>query len=330
MLGLGACQRRRALDHVQPIHLLRVVGDAAAVGEVPRVANHRRADSEEIGVERDDDIGLVEVVDGLAGRARRLTQAQASAIAGDWIVLMPMRLRVVLKNRREELGQRGRGDRLGQNPETGAPSRLLAGQRRSDGCLKCGPRSDLTPVGDRLRPIRVVQAKYGGLRQDVGRPQTRRMLGISFDFRRTAHVALDEDRPRDAAERDGAGEKQGPAGNEVLRLADVGNDVLGRLPRAGANAGERERCAHQLEKVAPALGVVPLRRLLRELTVQVVAEVRGIGQLAQAPPVEAAVRTCETRSDCSEVHMVAISFQLSALSFRFITSNFSQLIVLGS
>ncbi len=103
VLGLRPRQRRRALDHVEPIHLLRVVGDAAAIGEIPRVAHHRGPEPEEIGVERDDDVGLVEVVDRVARRAGRLAEAQPSAIGRDWIVLMPRGLRVFLQNRREEL-----------------------------------------------------------------------------------------------------------------------------------------------------------------------------------------------------------------------------------
>ena len=197
-----------------------------------------------------------------------------------------------------------------------APLRgFLGRQRRLDRAQIRGPRSDFAAVGDGLRSVRVVQAEDSGLGEGVGRAQTRRMLRISFDFGRSAHVALDQHRPRDAPERDGARKEQGPAGHQIFGLPDVRDDLLRRLRRAGADAGERERGAHQLEEVAPALRIVPFRCLLREFTVQVVAEVRSVGQLAQAPPVKAALRPCETRSDCSEVHMVAISSQLSALSF---------------
>ena len=102
VLGLRAGQRRRALDHVQPVHLLRIVGDAAAIGEIPRVPDHAGSETEEIGVERDDDVGLVEVIDGVARRARRLTEAQTSAVGRDRVVLVPARLRVVLENRRHD------------------------------------------------------------------------------------------------------------------------------------------------------------------------------------------------------------------------------------
>ena len=95
-------------------------------------------------------------------------------------------------------------------------------------------------VGDRLRPIRVVEAEDGGLREDVGRAEAGRMLRISLDFGRSAHVALDQHRPRDASERDRARKKQRSAGHQILWLPDVRNDLLRRLPRAGADTGERE------------------------------------------------------------------------------------------
>ncbi len=288
VLSLRAGQRWRAFDHVQPVHLLRIVGHPPAIGEIPRVANHPGSATEEIGVERDDDVGLVEVIDGVARRARRLTEAETSAVGRDRVVLVPAGLRVVLENRRHDFRERRRRDGFGEDPEARTLRGFLGCQRGLDGTLIRAPRADFAAVGDGLRPVRVVQAEDGGLCEHVRGAQAGRMLRIPFDFGRSAHVALDQHRPRDASERDGAREKQGPAGHQIFRLSDVRNDLLWRLRRAGADTGERERGAHQLEEVAPSLRVVPFRRLLREFTVQVVAEVRSVGQLAQAPPVKAA------------------------------------------
>ena len=65
------------LSITKPIHPLRVVGHPSTVGEIHGVADHRWADTEKIGVERYNDVGL-EVVDGVAGRAGRLTQADVT------------------------------------------------------------------------------------------------------------------------------------------------------------------------------------------------------------------------------------------------------------
>ena len=288
VLRLRSGQRRRALDHVKPIHPLRVVGHPPAVGKVTGVADHRRADTEKIGVERHDDVGLVEVVDGVAGRAGRLTQAQPSTIGRDRIILMPMGLRVVLENCCDQFRERRRRNRFGQNPQPRPLGRLLHGKRRLDGGLKGAPGTYLAAIGHGLRPIGIVEAEDGGLREHVGGPKARRMLRISFNFGRPAHMAFDQNRSRDAAERNRARKEQRPARHQILWLTDIRNDLLGRLSRARPDARERERRAHQLEEVATALRIVPLRGLFREFPMQVLAKVRGISQFTQAPPVEAA------------------------------------------
>ena len=61
MVGPGARRRRHALDGVQPVHAIGVLGPAAG-GELARVAQAAGAGRQEVGVEREDDVG--------AGRCR--------------------------------------------------------------------------------------------------------------------------------------------------------------------------------------------------------------------------------------------------------------------
>ena len=72
VVGHGAGERRRALDDVQPVHRRpRAVGAGlAARGERAGVAQPAGAPGQEVGVERQDDVGLVEVIDRLE-RPRR-------------------------------------------------------------------------------------------------------------------------------------------------------------------------------------------------------------------------------------------------------------------
>ncbi len=107
VIRLGSRQRRCALHDIQPVHRPIFVGDAALVGEIARIANAARPRKEEVGFERQDDIGLVEVVDGVAGRACRLPHTDAGAIPGHRVVLMPARGRVLLQHGRHQLRQRG-------------------------------------------------------------------------------------------------------------------------------------------------------------------------------------------------------------------------------
>jgi hypothetical protein len=98
------------------------------------------------------------------------------------------------------------------------------------------------------------------------------MLWIAFDFGRMTFVAFHKHRRGDPGKRHGGREEQRTARNQVLGLLDVGDDLFGRLLRAGADPGERERRAHELQELAAPLRVVPLRRLLGKLAVQVFAE----------------------------------------------------------
>ena len=75
------------------------------------------------------------------------------------------------------------------------------------------------------------------------------MVRIAFNLGRTAHMALDENAAAEAAERHRRREEQRLAGNDLLRLVDVRNDLLvGRRRRraqAAAQSRQRQRRAHQ-------------------------------------------------------------------------------------
>src|SRR5579883_309343 len=70
------------LDHVEPVHSAGRFGDAAA-GELTRVGEVERVASEEVGVEREDDVGLAEVVAGLERAAVREARALVSGAVVD-------------------------------------------------------------------------------------------------------------------------------------------------------------------------------------------------------------------------------------------------------
>jgi hypothetical protein len=59
------------------------------------------------------------------------------------------------------------------------------------------------------------------------------MIGVAFDLRRTPFVALDEQSRTGAVHWHGGREEERLAGHLLLGLADVGNDLFGRLTRAG-------------------------------------------------------------------------------------------------
>jgi len=86
------------------------------------------------------------------------------------------------------------------------------------------------------------------------------------------------------------------------------------LAYAYADAGERERRAHELQEVPAPFRIVPFGGLLRKLPVKVLAEVGGIGQFAETAPIEAALGAGQTGSNGGKVHnqLTVSSLQLTA------------------
>ena len=120
------------------------------------------------------------------------------------------------------------------------------------------------------------------------------MFRIALELRRPAHVIFRQQRHADAALRHRRGIEQRPARNDFFRLPDVRDEFFFGLPSAGADAGERQRGAHQLQELSTAGRVVELRGLRRELTLHVLVELLGISQLFEAAPIRAAFEASQS------------------------------------
>src|SRR5215207_3094723 len=139
MIRLRTGERWRAFDRVEPVHRRRgsvvaglaggrgrawlcrgcvfhVDAGAAAIREIARVADAAPAAAEEVGVERDDDVRFVEVVD----RVREPGRGLRGCGTGDAVPLVPLRLGKVLLDEPNLLADGRGGDRLGQEAKAGA------------------------------------------------------------------------------------------------------------------------------------------------------------------------------------------------------------------
>ena len=135
-------------------------------------------------------------------------------------------------------GQRRRVHRFGEDAQPAALARRLGRQRAADRGDEAAPRPDAAQLGDRVRPVGVVEGEDRGLREDVGAAAGRRMIGVALDLGGPTLVALDQQPGGDAAERHRGGEEQ--------RLA--GHDVLGHAARRARSA----RRAGAVQPVTPA------------------------------------------------------------------------------
>ncbi len=122
------------------------------------------------------------------------------------------------------------------------------------------------------------------LREDVGGAEAAGMLGVALDLGRPPFVALDQQAGRHAAERHRGREEQRPAGDDLLGLPDVGDDLLSGwrvqavTPASASDAPISFRNVRRVDRIGDRLD------LGRELVVQPLAEGGIVGQLVERPP----------------------------------------------
>jgi len=156
-------------------------------------------------------------------------------------------------------------------------------------------------VRDRLRSVGIVEPENRGLGKEVRRAKTRRMLGVAFNLRRPAFVALDEKSYSRSSERHRRRVEQGLPRDNFLRLPYVGHDGFIWLPGTGAHAGEGQGGSHELEEASPTHRIEPLRCVLRELAMQELLEFGRFGDRLEAAPVIAAAGSLEPGAERLDV-----------------------------
>ena len=120
---------------------------------------------------------------------------------------------------------------------------------------------------------------------------------VALDLDGPALVALGEHAARVAAVQVGGRVEERHAREELLRRLHVGEDLLRRLAHASGQARERDRGAHERQELPPVDA-----RIDRDtkLALEVLAEVLGLEQLLEAPPVLAVPQLPEPRPRLGE------------------------------
>src|SRR5436309_1630051 len=94
------------------------------------------------------------------------------------------------------------------------------------------------------------------------------MILVSFDLGWPALVTFDDQSSSEPVERHCRSEVHRLAGHQLLRLPDVWSYVLGRLSCARGEPRESERRTHKLVKLAAAVRIIPLGRILGEFAMK--------------------------------------------------------------
>ena len=257
VVGHAAGGRVLALDHVEAAHAagpacFASFREAAAV--LDRVAGLA---AQEVGVEGDDDGGVLEVVRGAKIATQRAIHPDPRGVVAGGAVGDPAGAGAFHLLAQAEQRRAGRG--LAEHDGAGTEAAGLArAARKGD---EVGPGRGLRGLaGGAARAngagaVGVVEVEHAGLREHVRRALAHRVLGVALDLGRAPFVALDQQALQDAAHREGRRVVVGDAGDDLLGLAGVRQDLLLRAAAAG-EAGHRHRRAHHLHKGAAARAVV--------------------------------------------------------------------------
>jgi hypothetical protein len=302
MIGDGGGRREAAVDRIEAVHRRRRPGARLPPRrEIARVAEVAGAAAGEVGVEGDDDVGLVEVVDSVHVRAEGHAQPFAHVVAVHRLPLVPLHARIGREELLDLRAERGRGDGLGEEAEAGAV-RLRGGRDGDERGDELAPGADLAELVDDLGAVGIVEAEDRRLHLRVARAEGRGVIGVPLDLRRAAHVRLGQHAAGDAAEGHGRGEEERLAGDEVLRLADVRDDLLlGAVARGEAGQGHRRR--HELDEVAPVDAALQRQGLLRELVRQHVVEGAAARELVERAPVLARRYVADAGAEVGECEL---------------------------
>ena len=260
-----------------------------------------RTIAEEIGVDREDDVSLLDRVLRIDVVAKRQAASLACLMAAHRLPLDPLCLRQAcdqLVNLRRE---RWRGDGFGEQTDAAPLLGLLRVQHGAHGADERAEGPDLTEIGERLRAIGIVEIEDSGLREHVRGAPARRVIGVAFNLGGPAFVRLDEQTQARSAERHGRRVEERLARDDLLRLPNVGNNPLVRLPGAGGDPGQGKRGAHQLEEAPASDRIQPLRRMRGKFAVQERFEFRCLRQCFEAAPVLTPARALEAGAERRDI-----------------------------
>ncbi len=248
MIGGDAGDRERALGDVEPVHRGRI---ATTRRIRARQANRVGVVLQEVGVEREDDAGLIELVDGFDLGAGRGAQAGLSALVAEWRPRDDTRLREALLQQRDEARFGRRARRRGDDREARARVGDVLGVERLPMGEKVVPRLLGAALQYDARAVGVIELVDRVLGERIGRALRRRVQVVAFDLGRPALVADHQKSERVAAEGHRGRVALRNARQHVLGRLHVRHDLLDRTS-ARRQSGKRERRPHETEHGAPA------------------------------------------------------------------------------
>ena len=133
MLRLEPRRRGHALDHVQPVHLLRAL-ELPLLRVIPRqlVESRERRAAQKIRIQRHNHVRLIQPVLRVHEAPKRLLRRRVVVVPVHRLILHQLRLRIILLRLLPLCSQRRRGHRPAQEIQSLPARRLLVRQHRAE------------------------------------------------------------------------------------------------------------------------------------------------------------------------------------------------------
>ncbi len=291
MVGRSAGQREPTLHDVQSIHL--AIDHFTPLAEGASILQCGRMLDEQIGIEREDDLGFGQVQLRGDDPIEHGSRAGPHVVVGQRFVFEPLRCGHLGQQLLSQSLERGRTRGFRQDTQAGPFLWFELGDLLGQHRVELGPlvAFGVTAVRDRvgitrfnrvLAAIGIVQRQHSGLRQATAGTQALRMEWVAFDLDRTSVHAGDEQAHSMAVQVERGGKAMWFAGNPPLRSIGERQQLV-LLGFAAGHSGQRERSPHDLQP-APTVESARVRRF-RKLGLQKRSELRGVVQFRQAAPV---------------------------------------------
>ncbi len=175
MIGRHAGDRDQAVDGVQPVHPVRWLPDAAAIGELTRVAQRERALGQQVVVGGEDHVSAGQIENRLEGPAESSADPIGRVRRHERRVRVHGGGRVALAHAIHERVDQRRGGGFEQEVQAGAVRPRDAPQLAILECaLHVEPGGRHAAAHHEPAAIGIVELQHGGLLEHAGRAERRR------------------------------------------------------------------------------------------------------------------------------------------------------------
>ena len=287
MIGHRAGDGEMIFHHVKAVHRVLRLAHPAPRSEPANRSEIAFAAIQEIAVEREDDVGLVELRHEPGVVAEADLGRKALRLAQERVVNAPAHARELLLQFGPQPVTRRRMRFLNEEGQAGAAVRRHLWAQLGEIFFKLRAARKLVLPNESLRARGIVEIEQRSLGEGIGLAVAVGMKWIAFDLDRTAVDRRHHQRHRAVTPRHRGRIVKFLARDGPFRALREGDEVHLRFAAAAqAEPGQRHRRAHQSEETAARNFVhLHLLRAGGEFPFQPIAEFGRVAQLAEAAPV---------------------------------------------